>query len=155
MMKRKTAARPRPSQSLTQRAAQLQATHRFLEQSVLRQKQAEAALRASGRRGAKVLQKSWQLQDHLRALIYRLLTAQESERTKISHELQDEVAQTLLGIQAHLLTLKKTADGDTENLRKEIATTRRVVKESMDSINRFARELGLPALVPRAPARPG
>jgi signal transduction histidine kinase len=134
-------AGPRPT--LAQHTAQLAATNRFLKQGLLRSKAAEAALRTSGRHNAKVLQKSRQLQSRLRALIHQLLTAQESERTKISHELQDEVAQTLLGINARLLTLKKAADGDPENLRKEIASTRRVVEDSIHSINRFARELNV------------
>ena len=155
MMKSKTAARPRPSQTLAQRTAQLAATNRSLKQGVLRHKQAEAVLRTTGRRHAKVLRKSQQLQSHLRALIRRLLSAQESERTKISHELQDEVAQTLLGINAHLLTLKKAAGGDLEKLRKEITTTQRVVEESIYSINRFARELDLPSFPFRTPSKPG
>ena len=155
MMKSKTAARPRPSQTLAQHTAQLAATNRSLKQGVLRHKQAEAVLRTTGRRHAKVLRKSQQLQSHLRALIRRLLSAQESERTKISHELQDEVAQTLLGINAHLLTLKKAAGGDLEKLRKEITTTQRVVEESIYSINRFARELDLPSFPFRTPSKPG
>jgi len=36
----------------------------------------------------------------LRRLTHRILTAQEAERKKISHELWDEIAQTLLGIKA-------------------------------------------------------
>jgi signal transduction histidine kinase len=155
MMKPKTAARPRPSQTLAQHTAQLAATNRSLKQGVLRHKKSEAVLRTTGRRHAKVLRKSQQLQSHLRALIRRLLSAQESERTKISHELHDEVAQMLLGINAHLLTLKKAGGGDMEKLRKEIATTQRVVEDSIHSINRFARELDLPSLASRAPSKPG
>jgi signal transduction histidine kinase len=144
-----------PRQTLTQRTAQLAATHRFLKQGLLRSKAAEAALRASGRHNAKALQKSQQLQGHLRDLIHQLLSAQESERAKLSHELHDEVGQTLLGINVRLLTLKKVAGGDTEKLRKEIASTQRVVEESIHSINRFARELNLPSLAFRTPSKPG
>ena len=63
--------------------------------------------------------------------------------------------QDALGINARLLTLKKAAGGDTENLRKEIASTQRVVEESIHSINRFARELDLPSLTSRTPSKPG
>jgi signal transduction histidine kinase len=145
----------RPRETLAYRTAQLTATHRFLKQGLLRSKAAEAALRTSGRHNAKVLRKSQQLQEHLRDLIHQLLSAQESERTKLSHELHDEVAQTLLGINVRLLTLRKAAGGNTEKLRKEIASTQRVVEESIHTINRFARELDLPSLTSRTPSKPG
>jgi len=43
------------------------------------------------------LKDSLQLQEELRQLTHQVLAAQEEERKKISHELQDEIAQTLLG----------------------------------------------------------
>ena len=141
MMKSKTATRSRPSPSLTQRAAQLQATHRFLEASVLRHKQAEVVLRTSGRCDAKVLQQSHLHQRRLRTLIRWRLSAQEAERKKLSHELQDEVAQTLLGLQVRLLTLKRAACGSAANLKKEITRTQRLVKDSVQSITRLAHAL--------------
>ena len=127
----------------TPRAAQLAATNRRLKQGLAEHKAAEKEFKKSGRHDAKVLQESQQLQKHLRHLTHQLLSAQEVERTKISHELHDEVAQTLLGINVRLLTLKKAAQGDTANLRKVIASTQRAVKESIQSINRFAHELNI------------
>jgi len=134
----------RPGQTPTHQTAQLAATNRSLKQGLQRHKTAEAALRTSGRENAKVLQESQQLQEHLRHLTHQLLSAQEVERTKISHELHDDVAQTLLGIQVRLLTLKKAASGSASHLRKVIASTQRAVKESIHSINRLAHELDLP-----------
>ena len=64
----------------------------------------------------------------------------EDKRKKISHDLQDEIAQTLLGINVRLLTLKKEAGLNAEGLQKEIASTRRLVDKSVAGIKRFARE---------------
>ena len=81
------------------------------------------------------------MQTHLRRLTHQILTAQEAERKKISHELRDEIAQTLLGIKVRLVTLSRTAKGGTASLKKEIANTQRLVQESVRSINQFARKL--------------
>ena len=138
-----TAQLHQQNKMLMQRTAQLSATNRHLNQGLAEYKTAEKVFRKSGRRDAKVLQESQQLQKHLRHLTHQLLAAQEVERTKISHELHDEVAQTLLGINVRLLTLKKAAHGSTASLRKVIASTQRTVKESIQSINRFAHELNI------------
>ena len=89
------------------------------------------------------MEESLALQEHLRRLTHQILTAQEAERKKISHELRDEIAQTLLGINVRLLTLKKAAKGKTGSLKKEIANTQRLVRESVQSINQFARGLDI------------
>lgn len=85
----------------------------------------------------KSLEKSLQVQQRLRHLTHRVLAAQEDERRKISHELQDEIAQTLLGIKVRLLNLKTAVSGR-GNLAKEIASTQRLVVDSIQTINRFA-----------------
>jgi len=89
------------------------------------------------------LKESLQLQKGLRQMAHRNLSAQEQERLTLSHQLQDEIAQTLLGINVRLLGLKTAASGGATNLTKEIASAQRLVKESVRSINRFARELDL------------
>lgn len=65
------------------------------------------------------------------------------ERGEISRELHDEIAQILLRINVRLLTLKKAATLNTKDLIKEIASTQRLVEESVKNINRFAREFGI------------
>ena len=75
-----------------------------------------------------------------------MLATQENERKSISHELQDEIAQTLLGINVRLLNLKSGKQGDKLNLTKEIASMQQLVVESVRSINRFARKLDVPQL---------
>jgi signal transduction histidine kinase len=130
----------REERLLTQHTTQLVAANRRLRKGVGRHKTAEDALRKSRNHYAKLLRESDRLQKHLRRLSHQLLSEQESERKRISHELQDGVAQTLLGIHVRLLTLKKTARDDSTMLRKEIASAQSVVEKSVQTINRFARE---------------
>jgi len=71
-----------------------------------------------------------------------MLSAQEDERQKTSRHLDDEIVQTLLGIHIRLLTLKQAARANTGNLKKEIASTQRLVKQSVRMVNRSAHEFG-------------
>jgi signal transduction histidine kinase len=128
---------------LRRRTAELAATNRQLQRGIVRREGMETALKESGQRHSRLLDESLQLQRGLRQVAHQVLAAQEGERLKISRELQDEIAQTLLGINVRLLGLKTAAKGNTANLGKEIASTRQLVEESVQSINRFARELKL------------
>jgi signal transduction histidine kinase len=133
----------RQSKTLRKRAAQLSKANGHLKQGILQRKSMEDALRKSGQHYAKLLRKAHQLQEQLRQLTHRLLSAQEVERGQLSHKLHDGVGQTLLGVNVHLLSLKKAAQSRSVNLTKEIASTQRVVEESVRSINRFAQELAI------------
>jgi signal transduction histidine kinase len=120
----------------------LVASHRSLKQDIVRRKTVEQALKKSGEHFKKLLKESRRLQQHLQRLTHQILSAQEDKRKKISRDLHDEIAQTLLGINVRLLTLKKGATVNTEGLKKEIASTQRLVEESVKTMNRFAREFG-------------
>ena len=130
----------RKNKALEQRTAQLAAANRNLRRGVTQRKTAEAALRKSGRHYAKLLRESQQLQKHLQSLTHQILSAHETQRKEISRDLQEEIAQTLLGINVRLLTLKKGAAARNEVLAKEIASTQRLVEKSVKTINRFVRE---------------
>jgi signal transduction histidine kinase len=80
------------------------------------------------------------VQEGLRQLTHQVLAAQEEERRKISLELQNEVAQTLLGINVRLVSLKQEARHNTRGLKKEIAGTQRLVAASATSVRQFARQ---------------
>ena len=67
------------------------------------------------------------------------MAAQENERTKMSLELQNEVAQTLLGINVRLLTLKQEAKNNTRGLKNEIASAQLLVANSARSVRKAAR----------------
>ena len=114
-----------------------------MKQGIVQRKTVEQALKKSGEHYRKLLEESLRLQKHLQRLTHRILSAQEDKRKKISHDLQDEIAQTLLGINVRLLTLKKAAAVNASGLKKEIASTQRLVDKSVKSINRFAREFGI------------
>ncbi len=133
----------RLKETLGRRTEELAATNRLLQRGVVRHQVMANAAEKSGRRHDQCLKESLQLQKRLRQLTHRVLAAQEDERHKISHELQDEIAQTLLGINVRLLSMKQAARSSTEGLKNEIASTQRLVANSARSVRRFARELDL------------
>jgi signal transduction histidine kinase len=130
----------RLTETLDDRTMELAATNRQLQRGILRRKSVEAALKKSGVHYSKLLKDSLHLQAGLRQLTHQVLAAQEDERKKMSHELQDEIAQTLLGINTRLLSLKQEARANTHGLKNEIATTQRLVVKSAKSVRRVARE---------------
>jgi signal transduction histidine kinase len=130
------------NRTLGRRTVDLAASNRFLKQGIAQRKAVEKALKKSAGHYARLVKESRRLQKHLRHLTHQILSAQEEERKKISRELHDEVAQTLLGINVRLLTLKKEATVNTEGLKKEIASTQRLVEKSAKTMSRFAREFG-------------
>jgi signal transduction histidine kinase len=130
------------NKTLSRRTVDLASTNRSLKQSIGRRKTVEQALQKSGGDAEKLLEESRRLQKHLQHLTHRIMAAQEDKRKKISHELQDEIAQTLLGINVRLLTLKKEAAVNDKRLKKHIANTQLMVDKSVKGIKRFAREFG-------------
>ena len=130
-------------QTLGRRTVDLAASHRSLKQGIVQRKTVERALKKSGEHSRKLLKESRRLQKHLQRLTHQLLSAQEDKRKKISRDLHDEIAQTLLGINVRLLTLKKEAAINAGGLKKEIVSTQRLVDKSVKSIKRFAREFGI------------
>jgi signal transduction histidine kinase len=128
--------------TLHRRTLELAAANLQLERGIIRRKGVEAALKKSGEHYTKLLKDSLQIQEGLRQLTHQLLASQEEERKKISLELQNEIAQTLLGINARLLSLKQEARINTRGLKNEIASTQQLVVKSAQSVRRFSREFG-------------
>jgi signal transduction histidine kinase len=95
----------------------------------------------NGKSHDKCLEESLELQKCLRQLTHRVLEAQEDERKKLSHELQDEIAQTLLGINVRLLSLKQGDRSNIQSLKNEIASTQRLVVKSARTVQRYAHKL--------------
>lgn len=122
-------------------AADLAASKRCLKQGIVQRKAVEKALKKSKEHFTRLLEKSCQLQEHLRHQTHRAISAQEDERRVISRDLHDEVAQTLLGINVRLLMLKNVASVNPENFKKEIASAQRLVGKSIQSINQVAHDL--------------
>jgi two-component system, NarL family, sensor histidine kinase DegS len=129
--------------TLGRRAVDLAASHRSLKQGIVQRKTAEQALKKSVEHSQTLLKESRRLQKHLQRLTHQILSAQEDKRKRISRDLHDEIAQTLLGINVRLLTLKREAAINAGGLKKEIASTQRLVDKSAKGIKRFAREFGI------------
>lgn len=130
------------NKALGRRTVDLAASNRSLKQGVARRKGVEEAVKKSEAHFEALLKESHRLQKHLQQLAHRILLAQEDKRKKISQDLQNEIAQTLLGINVRLLTLKNEAALDAKSLQKEFANTQRLVDKSVESIKRFARAFG-------------
>lgn len=132
----------RLKETLGQRTAELAVTSRQLKRGIIRRKSVETALKKNGEHYARLLEESLQLQKGLRLLTHQVLAAQEVERKTISRELQDEIAQTLIGINVRLISLKQDARSTTRGLKNEIASTQRLVVKSARSVRRVARKFG-------------
>ena len=128
--------------TLGQRTKQLATSNRQLKRGAVRRKITADAFAKSGKQHNHCLAESIQLQKRLRQLTHKVMAAQEDERQKISHELQDEIAQTLLGINVRLFSLKQHTWNNPEGLKNQIASTQRLVARSAQAVRRFALELG-------------
>lgn len=117
-----------------------------LKSESAKRRSVEAALKSSEKHHILLLDQSRQMQEHLRHLTRKILTAQEDERREISRELHDEIAQTLTGINVQLANLKREAVVNAKGLRGKISGTQRLVRKSVGIVHRFARRLR-PALL--------
>lgn len=127
---------------LDRRTEELAASNRQLQQGVIRRKLMEDDFAKRGKYHQKALEESLELQKRLRQLTHQVIAAQEDERKKISRELQDEIAQTLLGINVRLLSLKQEARSNTKNLKQGIASTQQLVASSARSVRQVGRQIG-------------
>jgi signal transduction histidine kinase len=128
--------------TLGERTEELADSNRQLQKGVARRKLMEDDFAERGRQHQKCLEESLELQKRLRQLTHKVLEAQENERRQISRELQDEIAQTLLGINVRLLSLKQEARRNTTGLKKEITNTQKLVVKSARSVRRVGRKIG-------------
>ncbi|MEI6675503.1 MAG: sensor histidine kinase [Verrucomicrobiota bacterium] len=127
--------------TLSQRTIELANSVAKLKQEIRQRKVVEESLRASELTSISLLEKSQQMQEELRHLSRQLLSVQEEERRKISRELHDVIAQTLTSINVRLAGLTAESTTSSAQLRKQIASTQRLVEKSVDIVHRFAREL--------------
>lgn len=134
----------RLQRQLDRRTTELAVTHQQLQRGEDQRQLTKLATVKSEKKQGRYLAESLQLQTLLRKLTHRVLAAQEDEHLKISHELQDEITQTLVGIQVRLLTLKHEARGNTKHLKNQIAKAQQLVVNSAKSVRQFARKLNSP-----------
>ena len=133
----------RLTRTLCRQTAASSASTRHLKRGIAQRQAAEAALKRSAKRRAELLKESGRLRNLLRHQARKTLAAQEDERRKTSRQLHDDIAQALLAINVRLLALKGSARTGSEDLKKEIAETQRLVRSSVTTIHRLAHEFGV------------
>jgi PAS domain S-box-containing protein len=116
-------------------------TNLGLNREIARRRKVENALQKSKQHQNRLLRQSRLMQEELRHLSHQILHVQEEERRRISRELHDEIAQTLVGIHVHLEALSRAAAGKPMGLPQKIATTQRLIEKSMDIVHLFCRQL--------------
>ncbi len=112
-----------------------------LKEEILRRQLIEKDLRANRREQSRLLRQSRSQQKQLRDLSHRIMHAQEEERKRISRELHDVIAQTLVGISVHLESMDQGVTASPEAFRQEVAKTRKLVEKAVEIVHDFAREL--------------
>ena len=120
-------------------------SNRELQQQAAGRGVAEAALKSGEEASAQLLRDSRLLEAHLQDMARKILAANEVERKKMSLQLQDEIAQTLLGIHVRLIALKKEVKVSQANVSRELAMTQRLISKSVTIIKRLAKEFGNPS----------
>ncbi len=128
--------------ALGRRTEELAVSNRQRQRGIRRHKAVEDASAKRGRHHQKCLEESLELQKRLRHLTHEVLRAQEDERRKISRELQDDIAQTLLGINVRLLSLKNEAQKNTKGIKNDIASTQLLVAKSARSVRQASQKIG-------------
>jgi len=126
---------------LARRTLALASSNRQLARGTIRRKSVEAALKQSAVQNTKLLRDSLLQQEGLRHLTRKVLVTQEDERSHIGRELQDEIAQTLLGINVRLLALKQESRSNADDLKGKISNAQKLMRKSAHSVRRVAAQL--------------
>ena len=112
----------------------------LVKRGIAERKLAVNSLKISEEESAKLLKEAHILERHLRTIYQKILAEDEDERKKTSLRLNDEIAQTLLGIQVRMQVLKNEVAVHDAALSKEMATTQQLVDESVGFITPFFHE---------------
>ena len=128
-------------ETLTRRTEALDKSNKKLQVEIIRRKDVENSLRTSEATTSLLLKQAQAMQEQMRSLSHRLITAQEDERRRISRELHDIVAQILAAINVQLAVLRSQSSADLADLQEKISVTERLVEQSVEIVHRFAAEL--------------
>ncbi len=82
----------------------------------------------------------------LQQLSMRVLSAQEEERTRISHDLHDETAQSLTTLKLMLAMIKQELPADREDLRRQVEEAEASVRNTLQGIRDLIAALRPPML---------
>jgi signal transduction histidine kinase len=129
-------------ETLGRRTEELAKSKRKLEAETSSRLASEASLKSSQGAFDALLGESRVLEAQLKGMAHQIMAANEQEKHLVSNQLRDEIAQTLLGLHVRLLALKQEVTDNHASITQEIATTQQLVEESVQTIKRFAHELG-------------
>lgn len=112
-----------------------------LKKEIIRRKAVEEVLHLTRAEETRLLKQSRQQELRLRDLSHQVLQVQEAERKRISRELHDIIAQTLVGINVHVSALAQETKEKISGLHERIANTQSMVEKSLEIVHKFAHEL--------------
>ena len=130
------------AQEVQRRHDALAISNQKLEKEILHRQAVEKELKLSEKHQVRLLAHSEAMQERLRHLSHQTLTGQEAERKRISRELHDIIAQTLVAINLHLATLSKEAALiNRPAFIKKLAHTQQLIERSVAIVHDFAGDL--------------
>ena len=110
-----------------ERTVEFQMANERLEQKMEEHRQAVEALRES--------------EKQLRYLSSQLLTAQETERKRISMELHDELGQALIALKLRLASVQRKLRKDQKALYDEYEYAQKDIEQIIENVRRLSRDL--------------
>ena len=122
-------------------AAILALSNEQLKQEIVRRQAIEDALKNSEQHQHQLLEQSCRLQEELRAMSHNSIQASENEHKRISRDLHDDIAQTLVGINVQLEALARTPKISPRELKQHIVRTQHLVEKAIDAVLQFALDL--------------
>ncbi len=85
-------------------------------------------------------------EEQLRYLSSKLLTAQETERRRISRELHDELGGSLAALKLRSNFIKKNLQKDQTDLTEECESNEKYIDQIIENVHRLSRDLSPPVL---------
>lgn len=125
---------------LEERNAELATTNKKLGEEIAERKRAEEALRETRDHYFRLFQQASSMEENLRLLSAKVLSAQEDERKRISRDLHDEIGQALTAVNVSVTMLKKQA-GEDHDFQRKVDEAQHLLMQTMETVHRFAREL--------------
>lgn len=126
---------------LRQRTIESSASTQRLKVGIARRQAVEGDLKKSAKQRLRLLRVSRRLKSSMRDQVRESLALQEARHRKMSRQLYNDMAQSLVAINIRLLAVSKATKNASEKLKKDIAETQRQVNYSAKRINRFANEV--------------
>jgi signal transduction histidine kinase len=123
---------------------ELTESNRELQLGLARHDTLNRSLDNKGKKSEALLKESRHLEKQLQQMTQQVLIVNEDGRKKMSLRLQDEIVQTLEGIHLRLLVLSNEVAVGSVDFEKDIAITQGLVRQSIQAINTFAHECGIP-----------